>query len=452
MNALREHQGPHKDQLVAALHEHGAALDGSDTGTGKTFVACAVARALNVVPLVICPKSVVPGWQRAAEAMNAGVEAVGYEKARGASRYETQLIGGAEVKVRRTGSKYGQERTLGSGSQWVWKHAYQMVIFDEVQRCGGMTSLSSKMLIAAKRQARYVLCLSATAADRPEKMKALGYALGLFDTTNFKWWMLNHGVVPGHFGGFHFTADVAKQREVMKKLHADLYPSRGARMRKGDIPGFPLTQVTSHLIADASGRAKKLMVAIRDLYLFREQQAADAAERKSVLEQIIRSRQALELLKVSDLAELAVDYALTSKVVIFVHFRDTIDALRKVLAKTHDHIPVIDGQNNKTEREIIKLAFQRNEVPILICNAGAGGVGLDLHDPYTQVERTALISPGWSAPQLHQVLGRVHRDGGGFSQQLLVGFANTLEEQILNKLANNCALIGLLNDGDMNGL
>lgn len=454
MTSLHPHQVPHAAALVAALRRHGAALDASDTGTGKTFVAVAVARALGVVPLVICPKSVVPGWNKAAKALGWEVDAVGYEKARGQCKVERVLCRetGVMVRKRQSESIYGREHRIGTGSQWLWKHPFEAIVFDEVHRCGGMTSLQAKLLIAARRQAKYVLCLSATATDRPEKMKALGYALGLFEMPKFKWWLMAHGVNPGVFGGFKFTDDVEDQRAAMLKLNRAIFPDRGARMRKAEIPGFPKTRIAPLLIEDASGKAATLLEEIRDLYTRRTRQAADAAERESVLEMLLRKRQALELLKVEDMAELALDYAESSKVVIFCHFKETITVLREKLVNALScAVPVIDGTNSAADRERIKLAFQNNAVPALLCNAAAGGVGLDLHDPTGRAERTAIISPGWSAVQLKQVFGRVQRDGGGYSQQFLVGFAGTLEEEILERAKANIDNIDLLNDAVFHG-
>ena len=453
MTTLHPHQVPHASALVAALRRQGAALDASDTGTGKTFVAVAVAKALGVVPLVLCPKSVVPGWNRAAKALGWEVEAVGYEKARGQCTVTRAVMedDGSVVKTRKTESIYGRENKIGTGSQWLWKHPFEAIFFDEVHRCGGMTSLQAKMLIAAKRQAKYVLCLSATATDRPEKLKALGYALGLFEMPKFKWWLMAHGVKPGVFGGFKFTEDVDDQRAAMLKLNQAIFPARGARMRKAEIPGFPKTHIAPLLIEDATGKAAALLEDIRDLYMKRERQSADAAARESVLEMLLRRRQALELLKVGDLADLAVDYAESSRVAIFCHFKETIAALKDALPHTCGVVPVIDGANRAAERERFKVEFQNNEHPVLICNAAAGGVGLDLHDPTGAVERTALISPGWSATQLKQVFGRVQRDGGGYSQQFLVGFAGTLEEEILERAKANIDNIDLLNDAVFSG-
>jgi superfamily II DNA or RNA helicase len=444
----------HVERLQDALRRHNAALDASDTGTGKTYCAIEVARRMGVRPLVLCPKSVIRSWQRVAEAAGVEADVVNYESARGAS------------KNKRCSSVWGQQKPYGSGSYWEWSVRPRLMIFDEVHRCGGMTTLHSKMLLAAKRQGTPLLLLSATAADDPVRMKALGFALGLFEVANFKWWLMKHGVNPGRWGGFQFSQHYEVREAAMLKLHAQLFPSRAARIRKSEIEGFPQTVIEPRLLNDVSGKARTLSDELHALYARRQAQAGDAERDSednrdgdeenrnpaSALVQMLRRRQALELLKVPDLAELASDHATTSRVVIFVHYAETLRALQGALRKEFGEVPVIDGTNTAAERQRVQDDFQANRIPVLLCNAEAGGVALSLHDPTGKVERTALISPGWSARQFRQILGRVHRDGGAYSQQLLVGFADTVEERIMATVAERANRLDLLNDGIFHGL
>jgi hypothetical protein len=72
-----------------------------------------------------------------------------------------------------------------------------------------------------------------------------------------------------------------------------------------------------------------------------------------------------------------------------------------------------------------------------------------MHDPFTQRDRTTLISPCCSGRQFKQVVGRVNRDGGGFSQQFVVLFSDTREEEIAARMEAKGYNIDLLNDGDL---
>ncbi len=351
-----------------------------------------------MTPLVVAPKSTVAEWKKVARLFGIEAEVMGYEKARGSSRNRAVST-----------SAWGKEVLCGKGSRWEWNQSYALVIFDEVHRCGGMPSLNSKLLIAAKRQAGYILCLSATAANDPRQLKALGYVLNLFPLPKFKWWLLSHGCTPGIWGGFDLTDDLMDQAEAMVKINSEIFPKHGARMRKELIPGFPKTEITTKLIEDETGAAQTTTEELKKAF-----------KGRAPLALLMRLRQELELLKVPFAVEMAKDAALTSKVIIFVNFTQTIVELKKSLKKEFGDLPVINGENTAEEREDIKNRFQRNEIPILIANNQAGGVGIGLHDPVDKVERTSLIFPCYSAKDLKQVFGRPQRDGGGFSRQLLV--------------------------------
>jgi superfamily II DNA or RNA helicase len=264
----------------------------------------------------------------------------------------------------------------------------------------------------------------------------------LFELSGFRWWLLRHGCEPGVFGGFSLTEDTEAVRLAMAKISKSIFSvSRGARMRKEQIPNFPKTHVATRLITDETGKAPQLAL---DL--------AEAYENSKSLEALTAIRMALELLRVDALGGLAEDYALTSKVIIFVNYTATAEALRKRLFAAFGGVPTIDGSNDTWYREAIKVSFQRNEIPVLICNNQAGGEGISLHDPKGQVERTSLISPCYSGRQMKQVLGRPQRDGGAFSQQFFIYFADTPEERIAAEVERKLGNLDALNDAELNGV
>ena len=59
---LLPYQVPHTLQLVECLKLRKRVIDASDTGTGKTYAAIAVAKILNLQPFIICPKSTLKNW------------------------------------------------------------------------------------------------------------------------------------------------------------------------------------------------------------------------------------------------------------------------------------------------------------------------------------------------------------------------------------------------------
>jgi hypothetical protein len=78
-------------------------------------------------------------------------------------------------------------------------------------------------------------------------------------------------------------------------------------------------------------------------------------------------------------------------------------------------------------------------------------VGVSLHDPTGGKPRLALISPTFSAQDLRQALGRVHRAGGAHSIQRIIFAAGTCEAAACAVVARKLAHIEMLNDGDLRG-
>lgn len=456
-SGLKPYQHAHAQHVNDVLRRGGRALDASDTGTGKTFAALAQCRDFGAVPLVLAPKPTLRSWHKAADHMGVQIDALNYEK------------------VRSKKSEYGYLRKIGKGSQWVWNHAFEFMVFDEVDRCGNDGTITSKLLIASARQCDKVLALSATAADKPQQLRALGFALRLFPLSEFKWWAFKHGCEPGVFGGIVFSDNPQERHDAMRKINKLIFPALGSRMVKTAIPGFPKTQIEAKPLDDAAGKAARLADELHTAFqryagevtqdeahnkqVRKEIRAArkegDEAlaeelkgERVSPLKILTRTRQALEILKVPDLVELALDYSRTSKVAIFVNFSETIDALRLALTKQLEcFVPVFDGRlEHLPHRDDWRESFQRDEIPVLLLNSAAGGVGVDLHGP---TDRTTLISPCYNSRLIEQIFGRVNREGGGFSQQFWCYFADTREAEIAATVMAKLDCLHLLNDGQL---
>ena len=111
---------------------------------------------------------------------------------------------------------------------------------------------------------------------------------------------------------------------------------------------------------------------------------------------------------------------------------------------------VVWGENKGTERDDNIAEFQADKKRIIIVNIKAGGAGLSLHDLNGNYPRIALISPSPSAVDLRQALGRVWRDGGKTkSLQKIVFVANTVEEEVCEKVKIKLQALDTINDGDV---
>ena len=405
---LRPHQNTHVYNLAQALRLHGVAKDGSEMGTGKTPSACAVARVLGAKMFVVCPKSVIPTWQRWFKLAGVYGEAYNYEHIR---------LGKHPACVPVTKG--------GKVTSFQWKlPADAMIVFDEDHHLKAPTSLNSKLLIGAVECSAPVLLVGATSFSNPLEMRALGYALGLHNNTNWYGWCLRNGCRRGFFGGMEFRGG----RKHLDNLHAAIFPAKGSRMLKRDIPGFPTcnTFVESIAVTDVAhiNQCYEEMARLAEL-------DEVATSSTTVLTDMLRMRQKVELLKVPSLVELIEDAVEQDmSVAVFVSYKDTLKEIVLRL-ETQLLVSVVVGDQTVEERSREIAAFQSDKARVCVCTYAAGGAGIDLHDLTGKHPRLALLGPTDNPTLFIQALGRVHRDGAlSKSTQKILFAADTVEERV----------------------
>ena len=139
-----------------------------------------------------------------------------------------------------------------------------------------------------------------------------------------------------------------------------------------------------------------------------------------------------------------------NSVVIFINFRATMEALTKRVSGFGD-ISFIYGAQGDFARDLEAKKFQKDETRICICMTAAGGTGLSLHDENGDYPRVSLISPSFSAIDLRQALGRVHRATGKSPSIQKIVFANdTIEMNVCKAVRAKLNNIDLINDDEMN--
>lgn len=389
--------------MRTALTAHGVVADASDTGTGKTYKVLSVARALGRPVAVVCPKAVIPEWRRLAGLFGVPCEVINYEM----------------VRTGKTG--LGRWAVKGKVFEWTLP-PNSLLIFDEAHNCGGQKTQNSKLLIAARRQRIPAALLSATLIANPLKAYAIGYALRLHNLTDYWQWAGRHGVKKGFFGMEWQPGPHAES--IMQKIRTAIGP-RFTRIRKADVPNFPQNQIIpTYVDTEASAELEQL-----------------------VGDYSVGARQIVELAKVPSMDAMAKDLVEAGhNVVIFVNFVATLEALRERFPQAG----VIRGGQGSTERGEAINRFQHNAEPVLLVMSQAGGTGLSLHDLHGR-PRAALISPGWSAVEFLQVLGRIHRAGALSPALNYILFAPTVpvERRIRNQLEQKLHNLASLNDHDL---
>jgi hypothetical protein len=430
---LRPYQVDPARQLFRAVMEgnkewnYPGAVDLSDMGTGKTYMALAAALATGQAIIVLCPSVGKAGWERAFQHFNADPEYIGtYEGLRGGNR-----------------PHIAEEQQDGT---FLWKKPEEiLLILDEAQALRHDDTLNVRLCSGAVRQRVPIIVASATVAISPLEMRFAGRIVGLHqggdDWTRF---LMAHGCSRRNPSeGWKWNGDLRH----LAAIHSRLFPRRGCRVRKEDLGSeCPETEINVLPITCAASQAiEQQWKDTQDLMDRLAQQGQ--AGRAKLLERKARMKvwQMAEAALVPHIAARAkADVAAGRSVSIFVSFTETRQALGRML---NTNAGFYGGQNLK-QRQHWEAEFQANRQHILISNIGAGGASVSLHDVHGERPRSAYIFPTDHVVQMEQATGRVDRVGGkSKSMQWIPCVAGTLSEKMVHRTRKKMLAISQLNNG-----
>jgi len=421
---LFEYQQTSVQMGVASMNKYNRVLLGHSTGVGKTFCALGIARELGKRVAVVCPRPITTDWHRAAKMMGVNVyDIAGWE----------WVKTGKSQMGRWTCDKKKEFRFILPPDV--------MLIFDEVHRGKGEATQNAYLVRDSVVQNIPAIALSATIADDPTKLWALGQFLGLHQGgKDYFRFLSQNGCRKTRFG-MQFTGG----HSVLKKLHSRIYPEKGNRLRHSDLgDAFPETMIKAR--AFDMDNAKKIAGEYDDLCNRIEELRMQENFSANVLAEQTRARQRIEMLKAPAVAAMARDLIEEgNSIFIAVNYTETREWLMEEL-KTD--CAIYGGQNDIDRRGKID-SFQNDKSRVIIGIIQACREGLNLHDLNGNHARVALIMPCPSIFDTRQVLGRVHRAGGkSKSIQFLVYAAGVpIEESICEKLDEKLKRLDLLNDG-----
>lgn len=424
---LFDYQVFHLFNLISAFRNNNIILDGSDTGTGKTYTSIALCKQLGLKPFIICPKRIISTWKRVCDIFEVNpLGIVNYESIKNGNFYDIndKVINCRFIEINEEGIR--------------WKLPYSsVVIFDEVHKCKNPNSQNGFLLLSTKNL-RKVLMLSATLTDKPTCFKIFGYMLNCYkNLKQSKAWINGR-----------LLEDKVCINPDFSAINKAIYPNRGSRMRIKELGDkFPLNQISVDTYAINNNDKELVNKAFKKINKNQINLESDLDNNNNgqILGEIMKARQLLEQIKVQIMVDLAKDYLDNGySVVIFVNFVETINKLSRLLntkCLVYGKISPDDIMDN------IK-SFQDNKSNIIICNS-AMVEGLGLHDLHG-VARVSIISPPDSVIRLVQVLGRISRAGAKTpALQRIVYCADTCEEVICNRLKDKLGFLSKLNDNDL---
>ena len=436
-------QREHAVNLLNSLYINGVASDQSETGTGKTYVAAWIAKYLNSPVVIVCPKVVIPSWNKVLSYF--GIKAhclINYEK----------LIRGNTEHL-----SFKNDRDDGPSDYTINFPKNSLIILDEVHKCKASTSKNSDFLIKLKMDGYKTLLLSATTATNPLEMKAFGFATTLHNLVNYRQFITNSGAYTGRFGGYQIDMGSQRTVEAMANIHNQLfneYKVSSRMTRKMFDKIFPDNHVMAECFDMGTNTDK-----INRVYEQMEAELAALEESSVNYSQhhfaiMTKARRMAELLKVPTMVEMIEDWFDEGiSPVVFVNFTDTVEAIVKQLSKNRKFdgliAKIVGGQTDKVRQADIE-GFQNDSKRIMIANLAAGNAGVSLHDLNGKFPRASVISPSYSAINLLQALGRIHRaEGKTKCVQKIMFAAGTIEEDACKRVQCKLNNLECLNDGDL---
>ena len=436
-------QREHAVNLLNSLYINGVASDQSETGTGKSYVAAWIAKTLNSPVVIVCPKIMIPTWNKVLQYFGIKAQVV--------INYEKLIRGNTE----HLSFKDGKDNLPSDYTINFPKNS--LVILDEVHKCKSATSKNSDFLIKLKMDGYKSLLLSATAATNPLEMKAFGFATTLHNLTSYRQFITDSGAYVGRYGGFQIDLQSQKTVEAMSNIHDklfNLYKVSSRMTRKMFDKIFPDNHIMAECFDMGTNTDK-----INRVYQQMESELAALEESSVNYSQhhfaiMTKARRMAELLKVPTMVEMIEDwYDEGISPVVFVNFTDTVEAIEKQLSKNRKFdgtiARIVGGQSDKVRNADIDQ-FQSDVKRIMIANLAAGNAGVSLHDLNGNFARGAIISPSYSAINLLQALGRIHRANGKTKCIQKVMFAaGTIEEEACKRVQCKLNNLECLNDGDL---
>jgi len=471
---LEPHQVEHFQRVMGILSRFYFYIDGSEMGTGKTYIAAAAAIMLKLPCIVVCPLGARNTWETVFTT-------------HGVQTYQLPETGGIITYASLRSRKGSQPKhgllvrdDSGEGVQFYPTTLFSLIvqkgvllIFDECQNLKN-TSDQYKAAKALMRQFYTVgghsraALLSGTLMDKEEQAVNLLRMVAFITSRNLYTKIKGRVRLEGVDDLYSWARRI--DAEATSKFLADHHFKS---TRKGSVEYvFQLfLSVIKPGIMSAMSRPK--MNAEKDVkngyyYLLRNdeteyqrgildlghsvhwnERTGNIARSRDNLGAITNALTRLQRAKTGAMIRVAKEIlnksttddrgrVLTPKVIMFAdYFENVIDRIRHEMAEFN---PVeLTGRLSEDQRNMNIALFQQpnSNHRLLIGNPLVGGLAVSLHDMTGLFPRTMLIMPGYRINELHQATGRIFRSGtiGVAKIRFFYGLSGSRENSILAALA-----------------
>ena len=411
----------HYKRLEKALCCGFGYFDQSETGLGKTYIACEIAKQHSMKLFVVGPKTILPYWKQVADEF--GVTLI--------SSMSYELLRGSSGRINHPFLTYERNDYTVTNDYNNYVKQGILLVFDEVHRLKNTKTNQRKAALALVRAivklnvGSRIAILSATPFDKDEHCESVIMLLGL--TSKSKLYLYSPRT------RVYLNAGIKDVEAVCQRLNP-VKTSDCAYMKANPqlYPYELYTNILKHYFCSAMPPPKIAVIkdtkngfyAMSEIsvsLLYNAQRKLRSSLRKNELGEYIRDEHFTEATSIyiseMEKAKLPTLIRLTqetlnnsnNKVIIYVWRRASIDKLSDAL-KEYNPLILNGSTKGKNRPEIIDNFQQHNNnYRLLISHPKVGGEGISLDDRDGNYPRFIYAIPNYYFILMHQLTGRIHR-------------------------------------------
>lgn len=438
---LDSDQTAHYTRCKRMVELYGLYMDQSVMGSGKTYVALALAQSLGLSLMVVGPKSSLGMWEEKAKEYHVPVlTTLSFQSLTGMGKGQPKH--GMLVKNREK-DEHGDETTsYAPHPTWVEQCKTTqglLLVVDEAHNCKnpGNKEKAVAALVKAVREARaggakaYYALLSASLMDNDHMCIQFLRILGFYTRRSL---MDNlHGTRPGYDEIVRACRAVAPQATqalahppAIQVAPAVLHENVYHLFTQAVLPALSSSMPDPVLPSKMTNVYYKVLNPVLNARLQKSQAGLAQAVRFDPTQQTVRmdssSIAAVNRACMDHewaLAEVAVREAWswlekvpTGKVVVFTNYKQTLYFVHHHLEKAGVKAVKYEGKMTTGQRVAAVRAFQEDDsTRAFVSNLSCGGVSISLHDVLAPRPRLVLIFPTYKILDVYQATGRTVRRG-----------------------------------------
>ncbi len=427
---IRNYQKNHFQKVLNILQNEIAYLDTSDTGTGKTIIALAIAATYKMGIISIAPKTVLSTWTSTANKYGIPLyETITYQSLRGRSNKELN-----HNLLIRSGNEYIATETIEN-----YAKDGLLIVFDEahlIKNDNSQLWSAHALINEAQRLSRMgynirVAILTATPADKKTNITSILKVLGV--VVSEKMYKYNRSSKYYEKLGLQEVIDKCNKydrdktflytcqplnKTTIKTICHDLYVNVLKPYISSGMPKAPtnVEKDKKNLFAKMSKEDVKrirmgaMLFKSATNYRF---QTGEVEYNTINWGDLIKSRMEIDSGKVNTVVRYAkkdLENNPNCKVLIYFTYKRDI---KRTLELLKDYNPLkLTGDITKTsDRDIIIDKFQQpnTDYRVIVSNPKVGGTGICLDDIYGDFPRIMYIMPSYFFTEQFQATGRIDR-------------------------------------------